>query len=117
MITTYHSIVRAKERTGMNPKAAEHFMRNALERGKDKSMYSCEQKRQWLAAKENAHGNRALVYNNMCVIVGDDEAIVTLYEVPGWFRKANRYCGKERIRNQAKFAKYNRNTMEASWVM
>ena len=38
MITTMHSIERAKERIGMNPRAAEHFMRNALERGKDKSI-------------------------------------------------------------------------------
>ena len=116
MTATYHSIVRAKERIGMNPKAAEHFIRNALERGKDKTMFSCEQKRQWLAAKENACGYRALVYNDMCVIISD-ETVITLYEVPVWFKKANRYSGKERIRNQAKFAKYNRNSSEASWAM
>ena len=66
METTLHSIERAKERTGMNPRAAEHFMRNALERGKDKSMFRCSQKRQWLAAKENACGYKALVYWIYC---------------------------------------------------
>ena len=45
-MTTLHSIERAKERIGMNPKAAEHMMKNALERGKDKSMFTGEQKRQ-----------------------------------------------------------------------
>ena len=65
MITTLHSIERAKERIGMNPRAAEHFMRNALERGKDKSMFTCEQKRKWLTAKEEACGYQALVYNDM----------------------------------------------------
>lgn len=55
-------------------------------------------------------------HNDMCVIISD-ETVITLYEVPVWFKKANRYSGKERIRNQAKFAKYNRNSSEASWVM
>ena len=45
----------------MNPKAAEHFMRNALERGKDKSMFCCAEKRRWLTAKEAACGYKALV--------------------------------------------------------
>ena len=107
MITTLHSIERAKARNGMNPKAAEHFMRNALQRGKDKSMFSCE-KRRWLVAKENACGYRALVYNNMCLIVTQENVVITMYEVPGWFKKVNRYSGKERIRNQAKFERFNR---------
>ena len=117
METTLHSIVRAKERIGMNPRAAEHFMRNALERGKDKTMFACEQKRRWLEAKENACGCTALVYNNMCLIVDRYDAVITLYEVPGWFRRSSRYSGKERIRNQAKFEKFNRDTTEPGWVM
>lgn len=117
METTLHSIERAKERIGMNPRMAEHFMRNALERGKDKSMFTCEQKRRWLTAKENACGFRALVYNDMCLIVNQDDVIITLYEVPGWFKRSSRYNGKERIRNQAKFEKYNRMMPETSWVM
>ncbi len=117
MASTVHSIERAKERIGMNPKAAEHFMRNALERGKDKTMFTCEQKRQWLTSKENACGFRALVYNDMCLIVNQDNVIITLYQVPGWFKRSNRYSGKERIRNQAKYAKFNRNMTETGWVM
>ena len=115
MMTTLHSIERAKERIGMNPRAAEHFMRNALERGKDKSMFTCEQKRKWLTAKEEACGYQALVYNDMCLIV-DGGVVITLYEVPGWFRSTNRYSGKERIRNRAKFEKYNRCYAEAGWT-
>lgn len=116
MTTTLHSIERAKERAGMNPRAAEHFMRNALERGKDKTMFSCEQKRKWLAAKENACGYRALVYNDMCLIV-DRDVVITLYEVPDWFKRASRYCGRERIRNRARFEKFNRTMPETGWVM
>ena len=116
MMTTLHSIERAKERTGMNPRAAEHFMRNALERGKDKTMFTCEQKRRWLAAKEDACGCQALVYNGMCLIV-DRGVVITVYEVPGWFKRSARYSGKERIRNRAKFARFNRDTAEPAWVM
>ncbi len=117
MTNTLHSIERAKDRIRMNPRAAEHFMRNALERGKDKSMFSCEQKRQWLISKENACGYRALVYNDMCLIVTQEDVVITLYEVPEWFRRSNRYSGKERIRNQAKFAKFNCREAENGWVM
>ena len=116
MTATLHSIARAKERTGMNPRAAEHFLRNALERGKDKTMFTCEQKRRWLTAKENACGYRALVYNDMCLIV-DREVVITLYEVPGWFKRASRYSGKERIRNRVRFEKFNRTYTETGWVM
>ena len=116
MMTTVHSIERAKERIGMSPRAAEHFMRNALERGKDKTMFSGEQKRRWLASKENACGYKALVYNDMCLIV-DQDVVITLYEVPDWFKRSNRYSGKERIRNRAKFEKYNRCYAEAGWTV
>ncbi len=117
MTTTLHSIERAKERSGMNPKAAEHFMRNALERGKDKSMFCCAEKRRWLTAKEAACGYKALVYNDMCLIVTQDNMVITMYEVPGWFRKPGRYSGRERIRNRARFEKFNRNDTESAWAM
>ena len=117
MATTFHSIERAKERVGINSKAAEHMIRNALKRGKDKTMFSCEQKRQWLISKENACGYKALVYNDNCFIVSPDNVVVTLYPVPAWFNRTKRYNGKERIRNQAKFERYNRVVPETAWAM
>ena len=116
MTTTLHSIERARERTGMNARAAEHFMRNALERGKDKTMFSCENKRRWLISKEAACGYRAVVYNDCCLIV-DRDVVITIYEVPAWFRRTSRYSGKERIRNRAKFEKFNRTPAETAWAM
>lgn len=117
MTASMHSIERAKERIGMNPRAAEHFMRNALERGKDKSMFCCAEKRRWLTAKEEACGLRALVYNDMCLIVNHDDVVITMYEVPSWFRKPDRYSGRERIRNRARFEKFNRTYTETGLVM
>ncbi len=115
-MNTKHSIERAKERVGLNSKAAVHMFRNALERGMDKTMFACEQKRRWLISKENACGYKALVYNGHCFIVSQDNVVITLYELPGWFIRSVRYNGKERIRNQAKFEKYNRRFAESSWV-
>lgn len=117
MAATIHSIERAKERTGMNSRAAEHFMRNALERGKDKSMFCCAAKRRWLTAREDACGCRALVYNDMCLIVNHDNVVITMYEVPAWFRKPGRYSGRERIRNPVKFEKFNRKFTETDRAM
>ncbi len=108
MTMTMHSIERAKERAGKNPRAAEHMMRNALARGKDKSMFAGAEQRRWLTAKENACGCRALVYNDHCFIVSREKVVITLYELPGWFTHAKRYDGRERIRNRAKFEKFNR---------
>ena len=44
----------------------------------------------------------------MCLIVSQEDVVITMYRVPGWFKKAYRYSGKERIRNQAKYEKFNR---------
>ncbi len=116
-MTTMHSIERAKERIGANKKTAEHIMRNALERGKDKTMFTCEQKRQWLIAKESAAGCKALVYNNTCFIVSPDNIVITLYQLPGWFSKNPRYAGKDKIRNLAKYTKLNRQEFETQQLM
>jgi len=105
MTHTMHSYERAKERIGMNPKTADHFMKNALERGKDKDSFTGD-KRAWLAAKEDDE-KKALVYNGMCLIVTRKNVVVTMFKLPDWFTKSNRYCGKDRIRNQVKYARFN----------
>ena len=47
----------------------------------------------------------------------DRDVVITLYEVPEWFKRSSRYSGKERIRNQAKFEKFNGRHFEAGWAM
>ena len=116
-MTTLHSIERAKERIGINAKTAEHMMRNALERGRDKTAFTNAEQRRWLTAKESACGCRALVYNGHCFIVSGDDTVITLYELPGWFMHEKRYDGPERIRNRAKFEKFNRRPAETAWAV
>ncbi len=115
-MTSCHSIERAKERIGINARTAEHVMRNALERGKDKTDFGWRQQN-WLTAKETACGCRALIYNDYCFIVNQYDLIVTLYKLPGWFMQANRYDGKKRIRNRAKYEKFSGKNRDACWVM
>lgn len=115
MKASLHSIERAKDRAGLNPKAAQHFMRNALERGKDKTMFTHE-KRKRLSSKEYCQ-RKALVYNDMCLIVDRKDVVITLFNVPTWFKKSNRYNGKERIRNRAKFERFNRQPPEPGCIL
>lgn len=86
-MTSCHSIERAKERIGINARTAEHVMRNALERGKDKTEFGWRQQ-SWLTAKETACGCRALIYNDYCFIVNQDDLIVTLYKFDDTFMSA-----------------------------
>lgn len=115
-MTTMHSIERAKERIGISAKSAEHMMRNAVERGRDKSAFTNAEQRRWLTAKETACGCRALVYSDHCFIVSRENVVITLYELPGWFSREKRYNGPERIRNRVKFEKFNRREPDPRWV-
>ena len=116
-MTTMHSIERAKERAGINARAAEHLMKNALERGRDKAFFGWKQQN-WLISKEAACGCRALVYNDYCFIVSQEDVVITLYELPEWFTPKKRYYdGKERIRNRVRYEKLNYERVATSRVM
>ena len=115
-MTSCHSIERAKKRIGINARTAEHVMRNALERGRDKTEFGWKQQN-WLTAKENACGCRALVYMDYCFIVSREDVVITLYELPGWFVQAERYDGNKRIRNRAKYEKFSGKMRDVGWAM
>ena len=102
-MTTTHSLIRAKERQGYNAKTAEHVIRLAMERGKRVDAYRDGREKEWLAMRLS-EGYDAVIYNGYCYILKDNLCI-TLYEVPEWFGKRDRYVGRERIRNIAKYQK------------
>lgn len=112
-MTTAHSIQRAKERLGINPKTAEHVIRNACERGKRIVDFKPGKERDWLCQR-CTDGYYAVVYNGYCFILNSQSTCITLYETPGWFGNKARYAGKERIRNIAKYTRYNVNSDEAA---
>lgn len=105
-MTTAHSILRAKERFGYNEKAAEHLIRNAIERGKTAEDYRPGKERTWIEQR-CSEGYSVSIYNGFCFILNDSRLCITFYEVPGWFGKHSRYDGKERIRKVVKYSKFN----------
>ena len=111
-MTTVHSMIRAKERLGLNEKAAGHLIRNAIERGKTFEDYRPGKERTWVEQR-CSEGYSASIYNGFCFILNDRQTCITLYSVPEWFGKHGRYDGKERIRKAVKYYKFNAHYLEA----
>ena len=105
-MTTVHSLMRAKKRLGYNTKSAEHFIQNAIERGKTVNNFRPGKEREWLEQR-CSDGYQVIVYNGCCLILNEQQVCITLYSVPHWFGKQIRYDGKESIRNIVKYQKYN----------
>lgn len=116
-MTTRHSIERAKERYGYNPKTAEHFMRNAAERGKTVDDFRPGRERSWIE-RHNANGCQVRIYNNSCFLLNERGNCVTLYPLPAWFGKRKVYDGKECVRNAVKYNKLNvcHTELSQSWI-
>lgn len=110
---TRHGFERAKERLGYNGKTAEHFIKNAEQRGKGPEEFHTRKERNWLE-KQGGRGCTAIVYNGYCVILAETNTCVTLYKVPVWFGKRGCYDGKTQIRNVSKYQRYRDIYPEAS---
>ncbi len=99
---TYHSILRANERTRYSGKTAIRFIENGIERGKTAKDFT-QDERQYL--ETCGHDNCiAKAYNGYCLIISEDGVCVTLYPLPGWFGKKRHYDGKTRVRNAKRYA-------------
>ena len=102
---TKHGFERAKERLGYNEKTAEHFIRNATQRGKRPEEFRSRKERDWLE-KQVGHGCNVIIYNGYCVILTETNICVTLYKVPSWFGKRGCYDGKRQIRDASRYQRY-----------
>ena len=102
---SFHSITRAKERTGMkNEKTISKNIALAMQRGKRAKDFTSWE-RNYLRAE--AYDNcTAIAYNNYCYIVSEDGCCVTMYPLPVWFGRKKRFDGKERIRNYKQYCKF-----------
>ena len=104
-MTTMHSLERAKERLGFNRKYAERFIETAIQRGQTAGDYNTSNERKWLE-RHSQYGCRAIAYNGRCLIVSEDEACITIYDLPRWFGQSKRYDQhKRRIRNYVKYTR------------
>lgn len=100
---TQHSIQRMKERRGINRKATEKRIEQAISRGKKADDFSSWERN--FLQKEEYDNCTAIAYDGYCYIISERGACVTLYQLPKWFGKKKHFDGKVRIRN---FKKYNR---------
>lgn len=100
-----HSLKRAKERAGLNEKAAEKQIARAMRDGKCADAFSSWE-RSYL--EKEAYGDCvAVAYSGFCYIVNSDGLCVTMYPLPVWFGKKKQFDGKERIRNPKTYAKFH----------
>lgn len=107
---TKHSIIRAKERTPYNGKAAERFIENGIARGKTADDFKQKKERAYL--QNCAHHNCiAKAYNGYCLIISNTGDCVTLYRLPEWFGKKRYYDGKHPVRNAKKYSVYYTDAM------
>jgi len=106
VVTTYHCIERIKERCGI--KSEETIRKNiamAMYRGKCAEDFSGRERAYLTEQCRDEYS--ATAYNGFCYIFSEGRFCVTVYPLPKWFDKHNRFDGKERIRNQRKYWRNN----------
>jgi len=102
---TYHSMLRAAERTRYKGDTSLRFIENGVSRGKTADAFPPRERRY---LTERGYGNcTAKAYNGFCFIVGEGGECVTLYALPEWFGKQRHYAGKELIRHPKRYAAYS----------
>jgi len=99
-MTTYHAIQRTRERANLNERSSIRFIQNAVRRGKGAEYFGSKE-RNYLLRQEAKNGMRAILYNNYCFIIGNDNICITMFPTPR-FAKAQ-YDGKRAIRNIKKY--------------
>ncbi len=104
-MTTYHSVLRAQERLGLNEQSAEKKIKKAYERGKTAEQFTGRERAYLL--NRNSDGITSRVYQNSCYIFNPFGFCITVYPLPNWFGKKTRYAGNNRIRNYKKYYTFN----------
>lgn len=100
---TYHSILRTHERAGLNVDSAVRMIQNAKARGKSAEDFPARERRYLL--ERSRDGSYVKYYAGYCFIFNMEHACITMFLAPAWFGKRAKYCGKEIIRNNKKYAK------------
>ena len=102
---TYHSIKRAKERSGLSFEGSIKLIERAFERGL-RSPELPGRERRFVEKKERERDTNIIYYLGFLFVLGDNEECVTMYEVPNWFCRKGNFDGKIMIRNKKKYYRY-----------
>jgi len=103
---SYHGVQRVMERVGLTRKQSEHFISNALKRGKTAEEFMAKE-RAYLRDNEAKSDCRILVYQSFFFIVDASGRCVTMYTAPMWFGRARYYDGKVKISNIKKYMRFH----------
>lgn len=109
---TYHSIMRTKERAGMNELSSIRMIGRAKVRGKEANCFPAKE-RKYLEAKA-PQGKHALYYSGFCFIFDQEYICITMFPVPIWFGKKMNYWGKEEIQHPRKYMRNNLDKFDRS---
>jgi hypothetical protein len=111
---TVHSIVRSKERLGLNERRAEKTIQLAIERGKDYTEFNSSRERKYLEQHTDSEVY-AVAYNGYCYIINNTGFCITVYELPEWFGKKKQYDGKTKIKNMKAYYRNYSDLEDMSW--
>lgn len=104
---TMHSLIRAKERTGLSTKASIKFIHAAMEHGIGLERFP-ERERHYMSEREE-DDKTVLFYSGYIFIMSSDNCCITMYPAPVWFGKKAYYDKKTMVRNPKKYNRFYRN--------
>ncbi len=107
---TSHYIARAKERLGLNRKAAIVAMEHAYERGAACTRFSSAERR--YIEDRMAQGTDVLVYQGSCFLFMNGNCL-TVYKLPAWFGKRTYTETGMPVRNARKYQKFRTDDLYA----
>jgi len=102
---TYHSIMRTHERAGLKVDSAVRMIKNAKDRGKDAKDFPARERHYLL--ERSRDGSYAKYYAGYCFIFNEEHVCITMFLAPVWFGKKAKYCGKNIIRHNKRYARCN----------
>ena len=91
---TRHAIERTTERCRKSKHAAERFLSLAMTRGTTGTDLP-DWERLYLKSRSEETGHNALCYAGYCLIIGQNDRVVTMYSLPTWFGKHARRPSKK----------------------
>ena len=101
---TYHSLVRAHERLGLNREEAERTITRAYAEGMGAEEFNSREKK--YLEQKGANGAQVKVYNGCCYVFSENAVCITVFQVPLWFGKRQFFDGKTKIRNPKNYYRH-----------
>ena len=103
---TYHGLLRAEERANLPASGALKLINRAEEKGKTAEDFPAAERR-YLQNLEQSRDRIVRVFSDYLFIFSSEGIFITMFHIPVWFGKKNKYCGKIAVRNPRKFERFH----------